>query len=177
MEVYDSRDCHMDLLLAQMYARIVESGEIHMMFATPHTLGSFIAMFVLPNNLIFDVDDDGITMAMWFEPMFSGAFVSVWIRPDRRQSPSAFKALIRGYDAGFQLYPILLGITKQKELLATHRKLGYILKCEIPGFFGGKTAYVVQLDRKRFYKRFKKVKEWADKAEAKKAGSGSLPLA
>lgn len=165
MEVYDSRDGHMDLLLAQMYQRIVDAGEMGTIYAAPHTLSSFLHSFQAPNSLVFECDDEGIFFAAWFEPTFSGAFFSVWIRPDRRQSREAMMAFMRAAEAGFQLFSNLLGVTKQADLLPIHRKMGYTLKCKIPGLFGGHDAFVVELDRKKFNRKLKKVKTWAAAAQ------------
>lgn len=169
MELYDPKDTQMTALVAQMWARINDTPDMEKMFAHPHTLATFFKAFEPPCVLLFDHDDEGITAATWFEPVFDGAFVSYWVRSDRRKSKVVLESYVRAVYAGLKIFRVLIGLTKQEELLDEHVKFGYTVLCQIPRIFGGKPAWLVQIDEERFLKKWAKVlkknQEWVQQVE------------
>jgi hypothetical protein len=94
-------------------------------------------------KLVFEFDEDGISMAAWLSPYMSGAEVGVWIRKDKRTAYQSVIFVNRFYKAALQHYPVLIGITQRPELEKIHLALGYRLTDPpIPALFDGHPARV-----------------------------------
>lgn len=148
MEIYNCFDEHHDLLIAQWYQFLVDSEDMDTMFANRHTLGSLLVAMRPPTVCLFEHDDKGVWAVFWYEPIFNGAFFSVWMRKDKRATVNAVTAMRKAIKAGLEAWPTLIGVTKQKRLLPIHLKLGYNLVGMIPKLFGGHDAYILTLTRK-----------------------------
>lgn len=149
-----------DLLIIQWWARLQQSDEMNKMFANPHTPYSILKALQPPNVCLYELDGDGIWFMSWFEPTFTGAFFSVWIRPDRRKGLESYECFLKAADAGFSQFTTLMGVTKQEDLLPLHEKLGYTILCKVPELFGGLDAWVVLLDKEKIRGRIRKQRRW-----------------
>lgn len=96
-------------------------------------------------KLAFEYDADGISMAAWLSPYMSGAEAGAWLRQDKRRTVAAFKFIRQFYDAALQHFPVIVGITKQKELHDLHLALGYRYVGEISGLFDNSPAMLYEL--------------------------------
>lgn len=147
---YDSREHRHDLLLLQWYHHVAVSGDIHKIFHIPPTVGELYRIFGPPTEAVFEEDAAGIWYLAWLDPCFSGAFLSVWAREDKRATRALLEVYERTIDSAFLTYSNLLGITKQPALLPIHRKFGYNILCEIPNFYGGETGYFMLLTQENW---------------------------
>lgn len=103
-------------------------------------------------KVIIDFDQQGISKAAWVEPMMSGAFFGAWMREDVRGTFGALGFIRKAYKWAFEMYPVLIGITKQPELEKVHLALGYEkMEPKIPHLFDGQDAWVYILERGNFY--------------------------
>lgn len=142
-----------DTLLAQWWADLQASGDLELIFHTPPTLSQFLHLFQEPTCLLLGVEEGPVPriwFAAWFDPVFNGAFFSVWIAEKKRRSKSALQAMIEAARLGLQQFPCLIGVTKQPHLVEEHIRFGYRLLGELPAFFSGKTAWILVLDKRGF---------------------------
>ena len=93
-------------------------------------------------KLAFERDDDGLWAAAWLAPYMSGAECGAWFRKDKRRTVAAYRFIRKFYDAALQHFPVLVGITKQKELHDLHLALGYRYVGEIPSLFDSVPAKI-----------------------------------
>ena len=136
LTVYDWRSD--EWLLVDWYAQLIKSGDMAVTF-TPDMryMGNFLAWFRAPRTLAISNDNSGVFFAFWLESFLSGAFCGLWVREDKRQSPTAMKLIIEAYNSAFQVYTVLMGICKQEHLRDVHLKLGYTKKTTIPALWNG----------------------------------------
>jgi len=87
------------------------------------------------------------------EPAMSGAFFGLWCRDIRRHGKGILEATEEALDYGLSWYPVLMGVTKQENLLDAHRKLGYNVMGKMPAIFDGEDAWVVYITREMFNAR------------------------
>ena len=145
MITYDRSAPH-DVALAAWWARLQATGDLDRTFLpTMRPLGAFLAYWRGNVVLFFDIDDAGLTAAAWLEPVMSGAFYSLWLRPDRRKSKASLAFVRATLERGLATWPVLLGLTRQPALLAGHRKLGYRVCADIPHLWDGDTVHLVAL--------------------------------
>jgi hypothetical protein len=151
IEPYRRTELH-DLAMIKWYSELCRTGDLEKVFTkSAHPLSRFFECFASPRELFFDTTKGLITFAMWFEPvMTGGALVGLWIAPDRRHHPSTYKLLITLYSKAFEVYPLLMGITKQEELLKPHLKLGYTCNGRLPGIWDGEDAWLLTLTKEDF---------------------------
>jgi hypothetical protein len=147
---YNRSDKH-DLLIAQWWGALRQVGEFDGVFSEDvQSLGAFMEFWRGSCVLVFDTDEQGMTVAMWFQPAMSGAFSGLWVRPDKRRSPSVFRQIELGYSSALCHWPVLIGVTKQEQLLKAHRKLGYDVLGRVPHLWNGDPAWIVILTREGF---------------------------
>jgi hypothetical protein len=122
-----------------------DDGELDLVFQSSATILSRFLDIFRENELAYTADDKGITVAVWGSPMFSGCMTGVYIRPDKRGSPSAYRAIIEALRMLFTRVKVVVGVTQQKHLLSVHDRLGYNVVGCIPGLWDGKDAWVITL--------------------------------
>lgn len=134
-----------DLLLAQLWARMNEDGDLDALFSDAHfPLSSLLAASAPPNELVCCTDPAGIWLAVWFNPIMRGAFVSAYVRPDMRAALRATITYRRVLDHGVERYGTLLGLTRHARLLPVHRALGYEHVGIVPAIFPqGENGYLM----------------------------------
>ena len=141
----------LDLLLVQWWAVASATGDLDRLFSSADIMPSdALRTFGAPQHTLLAYDDEGIWWLMLCSPMMTGACVGLWIRPDKRHTKQALRATLTGYHYAFTQWPVLVGFTKQPELLSAHERVGYVVLGEIPLLYGGETAYVVYLTEQRF---------------------------
>jgi hypothetical protein len=146
-------------LLVQWWAEIAETPEFSKtVHSSAQALDAFICYFRHTAALMFEADDKGIWFAASTTPFYDGAMFDVWIRPDKRHTPSALKALSLAFELALGRYSNLFGMTQQRELHAIHLKLGYTYGGVLKENMDGKTQYIYQLTREG----------WANRKEAAK---------
>lgn len=148
-----------DMLLSKLYTDIMYSGDADKVLAPDvQTLSGFLHNCQKPRVCIYAIDDglaatSGIWLWCHLEPCFSGAFMALWIRPEKRGSKQSLNVVMDLYDAILLDFPVILGTTHQEELVEEHLKAGYLLLGEIPNLWGGKKVWVLTMTRESFSKR------------------------
>lgn len=91
-----------------------------------------------------------VIFAMWFWPMLAGAQAGLWLAPEIRGTKQSVQLVCTVLDCALQNRPLVLGVTKQENLLEPHRKLGYTVSERLPSFWDGEDAWVVTVTRPAF---------------------------
>jgi len=155
-----------DLLLVRWYEDLRASGDLEKTF-TPATqcLSVFLNLFSFPSHLLYQQTESGVESdvdtrntprvirAFWLVPASPGvAYCGVWLMEGVRFSPRSLSFLQACYSFGFTKRNVLLGKTKQMDLLPIHEKLGYTVVGKLAlGWDGVKEdAWIVELTRESF---------------------------
>lgn len=102
---------------------------------------------------MFAIDARGVTVAGWTEKVFDGAIFSLYVRPNCRHSPSAWREVEQAYEAAFSVYPVLIGQTLQPSLHGIHLKMGYTYAGRFNKVFAGGPVYFYELTRENWEAR------------------------
>lgn len=102
---------------------------------------------------MFAIDTRGITVAAWTEPIFDSALFSLYVRPDCRRAPSAWREVEQAYAAAFEVHSTLVGQTRQPTLHALHLKMGYLFAGRLNKVFKGGPVYFYELTREAWQSR------------------------
>ena len=145
-------DSDHDIAVADWWGQLKTSGDLIKLFAADEqSMSRFMRDMRRPTELVFQLDAGGrICRAAWFQPFTIGALASIWLREDSRHSASALKFVYEVLDHATRTWPVLVGITKQAELLDAHRKLGYTITDPIPAAWDGEPAWFLTLTRAGF---------------------------
>jgi len=144
-----------DALLLHWWLSLHESEDIDKLFApNDQALGNFMSIFRGPGKmLLYSGSDSDMHFAAWYEEVFSGhtAFASIWTSPVKRGTRFQYDCALAAYSTAFAIWPSLIGITKQPDLLAEHEKFGYSVVGTLPGLFDGVSeTYIVYLTQSAF---------------------------
>ena len=147
MVVYKPSPEH-DMTLVRWWMDLTNSGEIEVVFSqSVVSFVDFLSLFLPPKTLVFEYDKLGIWLAAWFDPVMSGAFMGFWIAKRKRRTRDAYRAAVKIYDLALAEWPVLIGVTRQKELLDIHENMGYVSNGVIPHLWDGQEAYVLHLTK------------------------------
>lgn len=147
MTLYD-RDRHEMFVLKWWTDLNANPAELENLFAKPlRNLTTILNWAASTVKVMFETDWDGIWAAAWVEPYMSGAFFGAWIRPDKRHTKAALQFINQAYDTALGYFPVLIGLTKQKNLHELHLRLGYEYVGEVPYLFDGQTAYEYRMTK------------------------------
>lgn len=132
-----------DMLLAQLWMRLANDGELGKLFAIGDEL-SLSVLFDLsrpPHKLLYALDEQGIWLAFWFDHFLGGGFLSAWIRPDRRATLLAAKLARRLIRLALDEFETLFLLTWLPENLPLYKALGYSILCTVPRAVRGQDCY------------------------------------
>lgn len=155
-----SRDT--DLLIAHWWAKMERDGDLPDLFLpASQSLSGLYAVLTGPRkSVLYGVDISGIWAAFWFEPVMSGVFMGAWVAWERRHTRRALDAFLQAWELALTHYTVVLGITKQREILSEHERLGYTVLGLLPEMWAGQDAWAIALTRPAFAKtlaRFRRV--------------------
>ena len=140
-----------DNLILEWWTELVTSATLYTIFSKScYSISAFFKLFQRPNWLFYLKDSEGLTLAIWAEPMFSTACVGVWVAPRARKSKATFKGMQLIYYTLFTIYDRILGITKQENLLPQHTKLGYTVVGSVDGLLDDQPCWLVVLTKDEF---------------------------
>src|SRR5262249_10407475 len=106
-----------DLLLLDWWTRMAATVDLERAFSASHaSLGNFFGSFRPPSILIYEVDDEGIWFAAWFDPVMSGAFYGIWVAPHKRLTKVAFQAVRESIAFGLEKFPVLIGAIREEKV-------------------------------------------------------------
>lgn len=142
--------------LLRWWMELTETGDISkILFPSCQTLASFINLFQSGKcSLAYVLDpNDTIKFAVWGEQICQGVvFLSLWCKPSFRRTKAGVQTAIDAYTKVFEIYSLILGLTKQEALLKTHKKWGYEILSKIPKAWGGvEDAWLVMLKKENFF--------------------------
>lgn len=144
-----------DLAVMHWWAVLNGTGEAEKTFMpnTYESMSKFYKLFKLPSFLTFKFDE-GIWFASWYEPVMAGGFLGIWAAKDKRQSRAMLIAVEDAISFGLDRFPVLIGLTRQKDILDEHCCMGYRVLGNIPELWaGGKDCWVVSINREQFNAR------------------------
>lgn len=140
-----------DLLLAQLWARMREDGDLDKIFSDPaYPLSAFFRALAPPQETIYAFDSSGITMIVWFERFSAGTFLSAYFRPDKRKCRETDELFRRVLKSGVAAYTTIVNLTWQERLTPIHLAMGYTLDGRIPKLFNGRDALVFSCNQESF---------------------------
>ena len=149
-------DPNADLLMARWWLRMRDDGDLEKTFlASAHTLGGFMALWA-DVKLMLELDDEGITVAMWVQHFMHAGHLGLWVRSDKRHHLGTVRAVMRMYRYVFSTgLSAIIGVTKQEHLLEEHERLGYKVLGRIPKLWDTENdGWVVVLAASDFYARW-----------------------
>lgn len=147
MIAYDQSFGH-DMLLLGWWSRMFHNADLDRTFTQDlHAPGAFMACWRAGNRaLVFDHDDEGIWIAIWFQPVMSGAYMGIWVRPDQRLTKRrTVEAVKTTLVTALGHWEPILSLTKQEKLLRPLRGLGYDVVGRVPGLWDGEAVWVAAL--------------------------------
>jgi len=152
-------DADADLRLIHWWLRMRKDGDLDLTFlSSAHTLSGFMELWKT-NELAYEYDDDGMTMAFWLTRYMGTAMVGLWIRSDKRKHIPTLRSVMQAYQFVFDNGLLsIFGVTKQEDLLDEHRKLGYTVLGEVPGLWdGNQSGWIVVLTADAFRANFGRI--------------------
>lgn len=135
-----------DILIAGWWHRMEADGDLATVFASgSRTMSELFRLMVSPGRaFMYQFDHQGLWIALWVEPLLGGLMTGFWIRPDWRRTRVAGWEFLCAMDL-ITASGIVVGVTKQREIVRLHQKFGYTVVGEIPGFFDGEVAIILML--------------------------------
>ena len=136
------------------FFKLRQTGDLDKVcYTTLHTITNFLSYWANSVKLLFKADNDGIYFAAWAHPIMAAGEFGLWIREDKRHSSSTLKLVYEAYDKAFDVYPVLLGVSKQSDLRKIHEHLGYVFNAEVPNVWDGQPAQFYYLTKEAYYGR------------------------
>jgi hypothetical protein len=143
----------MDMILSKLYTDIVYAGDAEgLLTPQARTLSGFLQNCQSPNVCLLGFDEGEMSSFngpwLWanFEPCFSGAFAGLWIKPEKRGTKQAARFTFELLEAALSTCPLLLNVTKQRNLVAEHEKLGYRLVGVLPKLWEDQDVWLLALE-------------------------------
>lgn len=144
---------HEAFLLAWFF-HLRQTGDINTTFFKDlHNITPFLNYFANGVKLGFAYDVKGLTFAVWYHPILDAAEFGLWIREDKRQSPSSLKCLYEAFDHVFDLFPVIMSVCKQGHLREIHEKIGFNVSADIPAAWDGNTIQIYYLTKEAYNER------------------------
>jgi hypothetical protein len=150
---FDPKDDRHMAVAIKWWGELSEQDRANTFHPSLHKLGPFLQHFSEAADLLFNLDEQGLTLAAWTEPAWDAALFSLWVRPDMRRTPSIWKEIQQAYQLAFTLYPTLVGHTRQPALHAAHIKLGYDYAGCLKSSFKGGQLWIYELTREAWAAR------------------------
>lgn len=142
-----------EILLMQWWARLIEEGELRTVFDDRYERLSEVFAAFRHDPLFFEADQHGIWGAFWFDATaLAGAFFSIWLRADHRQSRRSLEAISEALGAGFHVfkYRAVLVVTREPAIAKLHWRYGFTKLGTVPGLYFGDDAIVSYMTDDQF---------------------------
>lgn len=147
-----------DLLLLNWWTVLGSTRELETVFSSFTTaLGGFMRCWAPPTILMYEADEAGIWGACWLDPIHSGAFYGLWIRPDKRRTKTGLKFALESLEYALTRAPVLISLTRDESLFKQTVHLGFTpLQGVIPWVLDGDDARVAYMTSREFNARWRK---------------------
>lgn len=141
---YDPTSPEHEILLMQWWAHLLEQNELLTVFDARYQRLSEVFAAFRTDPLLFVADAAGIWGAFWFDEALGGAFFSIWLRQDHRQSRQSLEAISEALGVGFHAfkYRAVIVVTKEPAIARLHQKYGFAKLGAVPGLYFGDTALI-----------------------------------
>ncbi|MCC6573300.1 MAG: hypothetical protein IT462_05855 [Planctomycetes bacterium] len=142
---YDPTNPQDEILLLQWWSLLVETNELHTVFDARYERVSEFLLAFRQDVLLLEVDERGIWGAFWFDRSpLAGAFFSLWLRKDHRQSKASLEAISLALGVGFHdlQFRAVLVVTSEPAIAALHQRYGFARLGVVPGLYFGQPAIV-----------------------------------
>lgn len=139
-----------DRMVAVWWDSLCDTGELQQLVAeNAYNLSAFFTLFKQPSAMIYTEKDGSIETAHWVEPVSTSnhaVFFSSWYTPELRGSKRQALLSHTIYSFIFSMgRKLIVGITKQPQLLKLHEKLGYVILGSMPNLFDGYEGWLMYL--------------------------------
>ena len=98
-------------------------------------------------DLMFAADAQGIYVAAWTAPWADIASFSCWVRADKRRARETWRELQTAYTVALEVYPALIGATRQAALHSAHLRMGYEYRGKLVNALKDGPVYLYELSR------------------------------
>ena len=148
-----------DLEIVRWWVRMDRDGDLDkLMMEGSRSVSDLFRLIQPPKTMLWLLDDEGVWFAMWFEQCFNGVFCGAWMRQDYRGRRAGTFAFLDAWTWALVAWPVLIGVTKQPDLVGIHRRVGYTVMGSIPGLFDGQEATVMYLTRAAFRETLRRLR-------------------
>jgi len=137
----------------QWFGALATHGDFDKLFMPQYGTISRFFEHVAKLRIVFKVDDKGVWFWASYAPMLSGAQFDMWARPDKRCTKAGVEAMGEALERGFDVWPVLIGLTRQENLLDGHRRMGYTIVGKVPALWAGEDVWVMHITRESFNAR------------------------
>lgn len=144
-----------DLLLFRWYLTLHETGDLERtILPTGHSLFEFLKIFQKPTYLLYTMDAASeIDNAIWLtcgSHIENVANVGMWAASNCRGKRKQAQFGCLCYEIAFELWPAVLSITWQPNVLAQMNKIGYDTISVIPAWYRKDYIYLARMTKERF---------------------------
>jgi len=150
---YDSTNPQDEILLLQWWSHLVETNELRTVFDERYERVSEFLLAFRHDVLLIETDERGIWGAFWFDKSpLAGAFFSLWLRRDHRQSKASLEAISLALGVGFHdlKFRAILVVTSEPVIAKLHQKYGFHRLGVVPGLYFGNDAIVSYMTDDQF---------------------------
>lgn len=140
-----------DILLLRWWQQMVEDGELLEVFgdcvATP---SGFLSVFAdTRTTLYYTADENGIGLALWYEPFMGNTALGMWGRKDwrKRRWWDALKATLAEQ---LETFPMIIAMTRNKNLVVAGPEMGFVKLGQVPYLYRGDTCDILYCTRESF---------------------------
>jgi hypothetical protein len=136
-----------DLTMLQWFLTLRDNGTFFEVFEPSlGTLSNFVKFLQFPNNMLYYSHDNELSYAFWTVPTGQRkAIMGFWSGPEMPKAKT-FRLLRASHAYAFSFYTLLLGFTRNENLLSYINRLGYNTVGRLPhGWDGEEDATLVSL--------------------------------
>jgi len=138
-----------DILLAGLWFKMVENGDLEKVWGREIPLSTFFEMIGKCNRFFYKLnkEETAIIFCWWFDQMIEAETMAIWLDPKERTMHGWIDSR-KVIDAALEVTESLLVATSQERLLDIYRRLGYKILAEVPGMYpNGVKGYLALLTR------------------------------
>ena len=144
-----------DRMIAVWWDELCDSGEISQLLSVnAHSLSGLFSVLRQPNMALYTIWHENIESIHWAEPVNTSPnaiFFSSWCHPSLRGKKRQGQILHSIYSLLFAMgKKLILGVTKQEQLLSLHQGMGYDILGPIPHLFDDSHAWLVHMTEQTF---------------------------
>ena len=137
-----------DILILNWYMEMAQSDDFEQTFSAEFAPCSAFMAAMTRSLVLYEADEKGIWGVVWFDRLMCGGAFGLWIRADKRVHSTTLPFILDALESGLEKFPVLLLVTKQRNVIEQAERIGFQKIGDIPWIFDGETAHVAWGDRK-----------------------------